>query len=95
MINDLQALPKKIGRPILTAWNAIEDLLDLLSLARAHPGPARHRRLLFRFYDRCASSGLPKFERLADTVETWWSEILAFLRTGITHAGSEGTKCCR
>ncbi|MFJ8197043.1 transposase [Streptomyces sp. NPDC096152] len=28
---------------------------------------------------------------LATTVETWWPEILAFLHTGITNAGSEGT----
>jgi transposase len=24
-------------------------------------------------------------------VQTWWPEILAFLHTGITNAGSEGT----
>jgi transposase len=30
-------------------------------------------------------------QRLATTVETWWPEILAFLHTGITNAGSEGT----
>ncbi|MGW7712574.1 transposase [Streptomyces sp. NPDC054771] len=28
---------------------------------------------------------------MAATVETWWPEILAFLHTGITNAGSEGT----
>ncbi|MFD4232497.1 transposase [Streptomyces sp. NPDC058545] len=28
---------------------------------------------------------------LATTVETWWPEILAFLHTGITNVGSEGT----
>ncbi|MGW3494779.1 transposase [Streptomyces sp. NPDC001020] len=30
-------------------------------------------------------------QRLATTVETWWPEILAFLHTWITDAGSEGT----
>ncbi|MET7356370.1 transposase, partial [Streptomyces mirabilis] len=30
-------------------------------------------------------------ETLATTVETWWPEILAFLHTGITNAGSEDT----
>jgi hypothetical protein len=30
-------------------------------------------------------------ERLANTVSAWWPEILAFLDTGITNAGSEGT----
>ena len=46
---------------------------------------------LFRFYDRCAASGLPEPERLAATIETWWPEIPAFIQTGITNAGSEGT----
>ncbi|WP_285704661.1 transposase [Microtetraspora sp. NBRC 16547] len=44
-----------------------------------------------RFYDRCAASGLPELERLATTVQTWWPEICAFIRTGITNAGPEGT----
>jgi transposase len=34
---------------------------------------------------------VPELERLAATVETWWPQILAFLHTGITNAGSEGT----
>ncbi|MFI9838201.1 transposase [Nonomuraea sp. NPDC051941] len=46
---------------------------------------------LFRFYDRCAVSGLPELERLATAIETRWPKILAFLQTGITNAGSEGT----
>ncbi|MFI7643132.1 transposase [Nonomuraea sp. NPDC049400] len=37
MVDDLEALPKTLGRPILAAWNAEEDLLDLLALARPHP----------------------------------------------------------
>ena len=46
---------------------------------------------LSRFYERCGASGLPELERLANTVSAWWPEILAFLDTGITNAGSEGT----
>ncbi|MFD1044316.1 transposase, partial [Kibdelosporangium lantanae] len=38
-----------------------------------------------------AASGLPELERLASTVSAWWPEILAFLDTGTTNAGSEGT----
>ncbi|MFF5206362.1 transposase [Streptosporangium sp. NPDC000396] len=91
MIDDLHTLTKKVGQPILDAWNAKEDLLDLLALARTHPDRHVIAERLFRFYDRCAASGLPELERLASTVETWWSEILAFLRTGISSAGSEGT----
>lgn len=45
----------------------------------------------YRFYDRCAASGLPELERLATTVQTWCPEICAFIRTGITNVGSEGT----
>ncbi|MFJ2034162.1 hypothetical protein [Streptosporangium sp. NPDC087985] len=52
MIDDLQALPKKIGRPILAAWNAKEDLLDLLALARTQPDRHVIADRLFRFYDR-------------------------------------------
>jgi hypothetical protein len=36
--------------------------------------------LLYRFYQRCADAGLPELARLATTVETWWPQILAFLR---------------
>ncbi|MEH1028538.1 transposase [Micromonospora profundi] len=32
-----------------------------------------------------------QLHRLATTIETRWPEILAFLHTGITNAGSEGT----
>ncbi|MFC5109429.1 ISL3 family transposase [Kibdelosporangium philippinense] len=91
MIDDLRALPAVIGTPILAAWNAKEDLLDLLALARTHPDRATIWARLSRFYERCAASGLPELERLAGTVSAWWPEILAFLDTDITNAGSEGT----
>jgi transposase len=91
MIDDLHALPAGIGVPILAAWNAKEDLLDLLALARTHPDRAVIWARLSRFYERCGASGLPELERLASTVSAWWPEVLAFLQTGITNAGSEGT----
>lgn len=91
MADTLDNLPTKIGAPILTAWNAKEDLLDLLALARTRPNRETVARLLHRFYARCANSGLLELHRLATTIETWWPEILAFLHTGITNAGSEGT----
>jgi transposase len=94
MIDDLRALSTAIGTPILTAWNTEEDLLDLLdllALARTHPGRAVIWTRLSRFYERCAAAGLPELERLASTVSAWWPEILTFLDTGITNAGSEGT----
>jgi len=30
-------------------------------------------------------------QRLAKTIEGWWPEVLAFLTTNITNAGTEGT----
>ncbi len=47
--------------------------------------------LLGQVEGRTADSDLPELERLATTVQTWWPEILAFLRTGIINAGSEAT----
>jgi transposase len=91
LVDTLQTLPAAIGAPILTAWNAKEDLLDLLAIARTQPDKEHVHRLLHRFYVRCAASDLPELHRLATTIETWWPQILAFLTTGITNAGSEGT----
>lgn len=65
--------------------------MDLLALARTHPPRNRIVELLTRFYESCAASGLPELKRLATTISTWWPEILAFIHTGITNAGSEGT----
>ncbi|MEW2386541.1 transposase [Micromonospora sp. NPDC047707] len=59
---------------------------------RTHPRRStRHALDQLLSVDRCATSGLPELERLASTIETWWPQILAFIRTGITNAGSEGT----
>jgi transposase len=91
LLDELSNLPPAIGEPITHAWHAKEDLLDLLDLARTHPNREDIRDLLHRFYQRCADAGVPELERLATTVQTWWPEILAFLHTGITNAGSEGT----
>ncbi|MGC5033965.1 ISL3 family transposase [Micromonospora sp. DT229] len=91
LVDTLDALPAAIGAPILAAWNAKEDLLDLLAVARTQPNREHVHRLLDRFYTRCAASDLPELHRLATTIETWWPQIHAFLTTGITNAGSEGT----
>ncbi|MGP4105060.1 transposase [Nonomuraea sp. KM90] len=58
MLDDLHALPTPAGqaRPILTARNAREDLLDLLALARTHPDRSIIAARLFRFYDRCSTT---------------------------------------
>jgi transposase len=85
MIDDLTCLGA-LGEQILTAWNAKEDLLDVLGMARTRPDRAVLSQRLHRFYTRCAHSGLPELERLATTVETWWPQILAFIHTGISNA---------
>ena len=90
MVADLKDLPKKIGGPILVAWNCKEDLMDLLALHGTSPDRSRISALLTQFYESAAASGLPEMERLATTVSTWWPQILAAITTGITNAASEG-----
>jgi transposase len=90
MIEDLKALPEKIGAPILAAWNCKEDLMDLLALMHTHPGRCEIYRRLERFYTSCAESGLPECESLAQTVSTWRNEIIAAITSGVSNAGSEG-----
>jgi transposase len=76
---------------ILTAWIAKEELRTLLACARS--GGHRHEvsARLHRFNAWCADSRLPELERLAGTIEAWWPEILGFLQTGVTNAGTEAT----
>jgi transposase len=90
MVDDLNALPKKIGKPILTAWHCKEDLMDLHAVTGTHPPRAEIYRRLEHFYTSCAASGLPELERLAITVSTWRHEIIAGITTGISNASSEG-----
>jgi transposase len=76
---------------ILTARIAKEELRALLATART--GGQRHdiAHRLHRFNSWCARSGLPELERLAGTIEAWWPEVLGFLQTGVTNAGTEAT----
>jgi transposase len=76
---------------ILTAWIAKEELQALL--ATAQRGGQRHdvAHRLHRFNSWCASSGLPELERLASTIEAWWPEVLGFLQTSVTNAGTDRT----
>ncbi|MGC5008931.1 hypothetical protein [Streptomyces sp. DT203] len=37
LLDELSNLPRVIGAPITVAWNAKEDLLDLLATARTFP----------------------------------------------------------
>jgi transposase len=64
--------------------------MDLLELHGTQPDRAESSRLLTKFYESAAASGLPAIERLATTLSTWWPEIHAAITTGVTNAGSEG-----
>lgn len=90
MVDDLKALPKKIGEPIISAWNCKENLMDLMALMHTHPPRHEIYRRLERFYDSCAESGLPELETLAQTVSTWRREIIKAINSEISNAGSEG-----
>ncbi len=76
---------------ILTAWIAKEELRALLALAKTGGQRYQVTNRLFRFHSWCADSKLPELERLAGTIDAWWPEVLAFLRTGVTNAGTEAT----
>jgi transposase len=76
---------------ILTAWIAKEELRTLLACAREQaPRPVISHRL-FRLFSWCADSGIPELITLAETVEAWWPETLAFITTRVTNARTEGT----
>lgn len=64
MVADLKALPKLISEPMLAAWNVKEYLMDLLTLLGDQPQQAADHKLLTRFYESSAASGLPEIERL-------------------------------
>jgi transposase len=76
---------------LLAAWIAKEELRCLLALARTRPARCDVSNQLFRFYDWCARADVPEVTTLAQTIEACWPQILAFIDTGITNAGTEGT----
>lgn len=78
------------GYDILAAYIAKEKPREVLALARAGPDPHRIRQRLADFYHWCAQTRQPEIERLASTIERWWSHIEQFLHTGISNAASEG-----
>ena len=69
------------------AWGVKELLRQLLSCTDAHLA----RRALFAFYDAVIIADMPETTRLAQTIQTWWPEIEAFLRLRVTNARTEGT----
>lgn len=76
---------------LLAAWIAKEELRFLLALARTGAARSEASNRLFAFYDWCARADVPEVTTLAQTIEAWWPQILAFIDTGITNAAAEGT----
>jgi transposase len=84
------------GKQILAAWQAKELLRDLPRLtfkhARALPDRSAIPAALHRFNARIAGHAhLPEPVAPAETVESWWDGIEAYITTGITNAASEGS----
>jgi transposase len=75
---------------ILTAWIAKEELRNLLALARTAPHRDQLRERLYVFYDWCAAANIDELSTLANTIETWWPAIEAFIHSGVTNARTEG-----
>ena len=69
------------------AWGIKELLRQLLAATDRSTISAR----LHRFHEAVLVADLPEATRLAQTVDDWWPEILGFLETRITNAGTEGT----
>lgn len=76
---------------VLSAWIAKEELRSLLACAKRGGVRSDIAHRLTRFYTWCATVDIPEVTRLAATVDAWWPQSEAFLTTGITNAGTEGT----
>lgn len=76
---------------LLATWIAKEELRGLLGCAARGGVPANIAHHQHRFFSWCAGANVPEVTTLAETIDHWWPEMLAFLRTAITNAGTEGT----
>jgi transposase len=75
---------------ILAAWAGKECLRELLDAVDGGVRAYEIRRRLERFYQCAADADVPELTRLAETIETWWPAVLAFLQLRITNARTEG-----
>ena len=75
---------------LLAAWIGKEELRALLATARRGRQRSDIAHRLHRFYDWCARVDVPELTTLAQTIDAWWPQVLGFLETGITNAGTEG-----
>jgi transposase len=84
-----QILAQEPTGELLATWIAREELRFLLALARTHAPRSELSNRLAAFYDGCARANVPEVTALAKTIDAWWTQILAFLDTGITSAATE------
>jgi transposase len=84
-----EILAQEATGELLAAWIAKEELRYLLSVARTGAARSEVSNRLFAFYDWCARADVPEVTTLAKTIEAWWPQVLAFIQTGITNAGTE------
>lgn len=77
---------------ILGAYIAKEHLRALLALAARRPTREQISNAKYRFGAWCALfANIPEIKTLAETIDTWWPEIEAFLLLNITNARTEGS----
>jgi transposase len=69
------------------AWGVKERLRMLLAATDRTTIADR----LHRFHETVLAADLPEATRLAETIDAWWPQILGFLATRHTNAGTEGT----
>jgi transposase len=69
------------------AWGVKERLRMLLATSDRHSSS----EALHRFHQTVVLADLPEATRLAETIDSWWPQILGFLETRHTNAGTEGT----
>ena len=66
--------------------------MSVHGLARARPTRGMISSARYRFGAWCALfANVPEIVTLAETIDTWWPEIEAFLRLNITNARTEGS----
>jgi transposase len=84
-----EILARETTGQLLATWIAKEELRYLLALARTSAARSEISSRLFASCDWCARADVPEVTTLAKTIEAWWPQILAFIDTGITNAGTE------
>lgn len=69
------------------AWGVKERLRMLLEAGDPHT----ISEALHRFHETVLLADLPEATQLAQTIDSWWPQVLGFLETRLTNAGTEGT----